>query len=133
MRASVPQLDLLARVDLFVTHGGMNSVSEGLYYGVPLVGVPQQLEQALNGRQAARHGAGIVVGDTPVPATWHIRSENHNECAKERRNNQLGKTPEKRYCSTSVGQRADRPAAARCWVYARKRGRAHGGRRHAPP
>ena len=65
MRASVPQLDLLARVDLFVTHGGMNSVSEGLYYGVPLVVVPQQLEQALNGRQAARHGAGIVVGDTP--------------------------------------------------------------------
>lgn len=43
----------------------MNSVSEGLYYGVPLVIVPQQLEQVLNGRQTARQGAGLVVGDTP--------------------------------------------------------------------
>lgn len=61
----VPQLELLPKVDLFVTHGGMNSVSEGLYFDVPLVVVPRHIEQALNGRQVARQGAGVVLADTP--------------------------------------------------------------------
>jgi hypothetical protein len=60
-----PQLELLQKVDLFITHGGMNSVNEGLNYGVPLVVVPQQIEQALNGRQVARQKAGVVLADTP--------------------------------------------------------------------
>ena len=65
LQSHVPQLDLLQKVDLFITHGGMNSVNEGLNYGVPLVVVPQQIEQALNGRQVARHQAGVVLADTP--------------------------------------------------------------------
>ncbi len=37
----VPQLEILQRTTLFITHGGMNSVSEALYYNVPLVVMPQ--------------------------------------------------------------------------------------------
>jgi MGT family glycosyltransferase len=62
VRNSVPQLELLQHVDLFITHGGLNSVQEGLYYGVPLVVIPQQLEQALNALLVERKGAGIVLG-----------------------------------------------------------------------
>jgi MGT family glycosyltransferase len=62
---AVPQQELLARVDLFITHGGNNSVHEALYFGVPLLVVPQQTEQTANGRLVARHGAGIVLGDRP--------------------------------------------------------------------
>lgn len=65
IQSSVPQLEVLQRVDLLITHGGMNSVNEGLNYGVPLVVVPQQIEQVLNGRQVARQGAGVVLADTP--------------------------------------------------------------------
>ena len=65
IQSSVPQLELLQKVDLFITHGGMNSVNEGLNYGVPLVIVPQQIEQAFNGRQVVRQGAGVVLADTP--------------------------------------------------------------------
>ena len=65
VRQSVPQQALLEKVDLFITHGGNNSVHEALYYGVPLLVVPQQLEQTANGRLVARHGAGIVLGDRP--------------------------------------------------------------------
>lgn len=68
IRSSVPQLDILQRVDAFVTHGGMNSVHEGLYYGVPLVVVPQQIEQLLNGRRVAQTGAGILLDSRPVTA-----------------------------------------------------------------
>jgi len=65
IQSHVPQLELLQKVDLFITHGGMNSVNEGLNYGVPLVVVPQQIEQAFNGRQVARQGAGVVLADMP--------------------------------------------------------------------
>jgi len=65
VQPAVPQLELLSKVDMFITHGGMNSISEGLYYGLPLVIVPQQIEQALNGRQVARQGAGLVLADKP--------------------------------------------------------------------
>ena len=65
VRNFVPQLELLPRVNAFITHGGMNSINEGLYFGVPLVVVPQQMEQTLNARQTARHGAAIVLGDRP--------------------------------------------------------------------
>lgn len=65
IQPTVPQLELLPKVDLFITHGGMNSVNEALYFGVPLVVVPQQSEQMLNGRQAAHKGAAILLGERP--------------------------------------------------------------------
>lgn len=63
IRNYVPQLDILQRVDAFITHGGMNSVHEGLYYGVPEVVMPQQFEQLLNGKRVAQTGSGILIGD----------------------------------------------------------------------
>ena len=35
-----PQLELLARVSLAVTHAGLNTVSEALNAGVPMVAIP---------------------------------------------------------------------------------------------
>lgn len=58
VRPSVPQLAVLQRSDIFITHAGMNSVHEGLYYGVPLVLIPHQFEQLLNARCVAARGAG---------------------------------------------------------------------------
>jgi len=63
VKAYVPQLEILQRVDAFITHGGMNSVHEGLYYGVPEVVVPHQMEQLLNAKRVAETGAGIVLGE----------------------------------------------------------------------
>src|SRR5918997_4554257 len=45
VRSHVPQLEVLELTGVFVTHGGMNSVMEAIYYGVPMVVVPQQPEQ----------------------------------------------------------------------------------------
>nr|BBH91609.1 glycosyl transferase [Thermosporothrix sp. COM3] len=41
----VPQLEVLPRADVFISHGGMNSVMESLYYGVPLVVIPQTRQE----------------------------------------------------------------------------------------
>src|ERR1019366_8543763 len=41
LREFVPQLQVLSQASLFVTHGGMNSVSEALWHEVPLLVFPQ--------------------------------------------------------------------------------------------
>ncbi len=41
----VPQLSVLARASAFVTHAGMGGCSEGLWHGVPMVAVPQAVDQ----------------------------------------------------------------------------------------
>lgn len=63
VRPAVPQLEVLERAAAFITHGGINSMHEGLYYGVPLILIPQQFEQLLNARCAAAHGAGLILED----------------------------------------------------------------------
>jgi MGT family glycosyltransferase len=71
VRTSVPQLEVLRRTAVFVTHGGMNSALEGLANGVPLVVLPQQFEQLLIGQAVAERGAGVVLrhhlSGRPVP------------------------------------------------------------------
>jgi MGT family glycosyltransferase len=64
----VPQLDVLRHASVFVSHGGMNSVSESLYNGVPLIVVPQMGEQELVGRQVERLGAGVCLAKEEATA-----------------------------------------------------------------
>ncbi|RYY53456.1 MAG: hypothetical protein EOO24_64320 [Comamonadaceae bacterium] len=59
--AFVDQVGVLASARLFVTHAGMNSVSEALAQGVPMIAIPQGVDQHLVAKQAASHGAAIVI------------------------------------------------------------------------
>jgi MGT family glycosyltransferase len=68
VQAQVPQLEVLGRTAIFVTHGGMNSVSESLHYGVPLLVVPQMSEQAIVGRRVEELGAGLYLAKEDVTA-----------------------------------------------------------------
>ena len=55
----VPQTEVLKYTKLFITHGGMNSTHEGLYYGIPLIVIPQSADQPIIAGQVANIGAGI--------------------------------------------------------------------------
>jgi MGT family glycosyltransferase len=61
VRQSVPQLAVLRRAKLFITHGGMNSTSEALALGVPLLVYPRQAEQTIIARRAVELGAGRMI------------------------------------------------------------------------
>lgn len=64
----VSQLEVLRRTSVFVSHGGMNSVSESLHHGVPLVLVPQMGEQEIVARRVEDLGAGLCITKTEVTA-----------------------------------------------------------------
>ena len=57
--ASVDQMAALSIADAFMTHCGMNSVSEGLYFQVPLVLFPQTPEQGAVAGRTEELGAGV--------------------------------------------------------------------------
>jgi MGT family glycosyltransferase len=56
---SVDQMAVLSVADAFITHCGMNSASEGLFFRVPLVLFPQTTEQEAVARRTEELGAGI--------------------------------------------------------------------------
>ena len=45
VKSYLPQLAILERADVFITHAGFNSVNEALYYGVPMLAFPQVNDQ----------------------------------------------------------------------------------------
>lgn len=55
----VDQMAVLQQADVFVSHCGMNSVSESLFFGVPLVMLPQTAEQKGVARQVSYLKTGI--------------------------------------------------------------------------
>ena len=59
----VDQLDILSKADAFITHCGMNSVSESLYMATPMVLYPQTGEQNAVARRVTEIGAGIMLKD----------------------------------------------------------------------
>ena len=61
VRRSVPQLAVLERAVLFVTHAGMNSASEALWFGVPTLLHPQTADQPVVAARLAQLGAGRML------------------------------------------------------------------------
>lgn len=59
VQAYVNQLEILKQADMFITHGGMNSSSEGLYFGVPLVVIPVMGDQPIVAKRIEELGAGL--------------------------------------------------------------------------
>ena len=57
----VPQEALLAHTDVAITHGGLNTVLDGLAAGVPLLCLPLAFEQPGIGARIARSGAGTTL------------------------------------------------------------------------
>ena len=56
-----PQMQLVEKAVLVVTHGGINSVMEALLAGRPMVVIPMASDQPGNGARLERLGLGVVV------------------------------------------------------------------------
>lgn len=65
---SVDQIAVLEKADVFFSHCGMNSVNESLYFGVPLIMLPQTAEQSGVAERVFQLGAGIKLKEVNVNA-----------------------------------------------------------------
>jgi len=65
---SVDQIAVLQKADVFISHCGMNSVNESLYFSVPLVMLPQTPEQGGVATRVAQLGAGMKLEKTDADA-----------------------------------------------------------------
>lgn len=65
---SVNQMEVLQQADMFLTHCGMNSVNEALYYEVPLILYPQTNEQGGVAYRVNELGAGVYLKENTVEA-----------------------------------------------------------------
>ncbi len=68
-----PQLEILRRAALMITHGGLGSVKECLYFGVPMIVFPLMRDQPGNGARVVHHGLGAL--GTPVAETLRTELE----------------------------------------------------------
>lgn len=68
VRSYVPQLEILQRASIFLTHGGTNSVMEALYYSVPLVVLPQTFEHSVTGLRVVELGLGRLIEEGALTA-----------------------------------------------------------------
>lgn len=59
VKNAVDQISVLQKADVFITHCGMNSTNESLYFGVPMVLFPQHSEQRMVADRVAQLGAGL--------------------------------------------------------------------------
>ena len=79
----VDQMAVLAASDVFLTHCGMNSVSEALYHSVPLVLFPQTPEQRGVANRVRSLGAGrFLDSDTPAAIRAAIDSVLNDEAIR---------------------------------------------------
>jgi MGT family glycosyltransferase len=57
----VPQLQVLRAADVFITHGGMNSINEAVAFDVPMVVVPNTVEQSINAARIEQLQCGVYL------------------------------------------------------------------------
>eukprot|EP00884_Botryococcus_braunii_P010528 jgi/Botrbrau1/19477/Bobra.0338s0094.1 len=89
----VPQNDVLGHPKMrgYLCHGGMNSVSEAAYHGVPIVGIPMVADQPDNIVKAVTKGFGIMFrrskegidGDKLHAALVHVISDQQFKAAAQ--------------------------------------------------
>jgi MGT family glycosyltransferase len=68
VRNYVPQLDVLRHSDAFITHCGMNSTSEGLYFSNSLVMLPLVNDQPIVASRVKDLGAGVILDHQTLDA-----------------------------------------------------------------
>lgn len=68
VKNSIPQIAVLKQASLFITHGGMNSVSEAMIHGVPMLVIPFVSDQPVNARQVEKLGMGRVLDYKAITA-----------------------------------------------------------------
>jgi MGT family glycosyltransferase len=87
---SAPQLEILKKACLFITHGGANSIMEGAWTGVPFIVIPQAFDQSFGAETVQSFNIGInmpgddfEVGELKASAEKILSQDKYRENVKE--------------------------------------------------
>jgi zeaxanthin glucosyltransferase len=80
----MPQLALLGRAAVFVTHGGLSSVKESIVQRVPMLVVPQSFDQPGNAARVVYHGLGRRLVETDATAVATELDDLLGDCPERR-------------------------------------------------
>lgn len=58
-----PQITILKRASMFITHGGMNSICESIYYETPMIVIPFINDEYLNAKMVEECGLGLMLNE----------------------------------------------------------------------
>ncbi|HTA41221.1 MAG TPA: glycosyltransferase [Bryobacteraceae bacterium] len=72
-----PQLEILARASLTITHSGLNTVMQSLLFGVPMVAIPLTHDQPAIAARIAHSGTGEVIPPGKLDAEHLTASIRH--------------------------------------------------------
>ncbi len=64
----IPQLFALKHSHVFINHGGMNSLNEGLHFNVPMIAIPHSKDQFINAERLVETGRGLSLKKNQVKA-----------------------------------------------------------------
>lgn len=70
---SVPQLEVLKRASVMITHGGFNSIKESIFFGVPMINFPVIRDHPAVAARVVYHGLGLR-GNMQGTSAEQIRS-----------------------------------------------------------
>lgn len=82
-----PQLQILERASLMVSHGGFSSVKECIFQGVPMVLLPMFYDHPGNAARVVHHGLGVrgdFTGASSSKLRWWMDTVMHDPAYKER-------------------------------------------------
>ncbi len=63
-----PQIEILKRASMMITHGGLGTVKECIYFGVPMIVFPAKYDQPHNAARITFHGLGLQANISTVTA-----------------------------------------------------------------
>ena len=66
LKNGINQLELLSLSDLFITHGGMNSVSEAIQLNTPMIVMPKGMDQFIVAEQVERTNIGRIIKSNKI-------------------------------------------------------------------
>lgn len=69
----LPQLDILSTASAFITHAGTGSVMEAIYFGVPMLAIPQMDEQVATAMRMQELGLGTAIHNKALVTPTSLR------------------------------------------------------------
>jgi UDP:flavonoid glycosyltransferase YjiC (YdhE family) len=63
-----PQLAILQKASIMMTHGGLGTIKESIFFGVPMIVFPVAWDQPKNAERVVHHGLGVQGSITDISA-----------------------------------------------------------------